>query len=100
MTHCSFQVLGLGRSHLIRRVVEHLFREEPQDGHIIFTYRQAGVAGGDDFVDESWPVMWPFLLENRHQNEVELVEKSSLGFEALLRAGALNDEIDHEISDP
>jgi hypothetical protein len=32
------------------------------------------VAGGDDFVDESGPIVRPLLLEDRNKNKVELVQ--------------------------
>jgi hypothetical protein len=41
------------------------------------------VAGGDDLVDERRPVVRPFLLEDGDEDEVELVEECSLGFERL-----------------
>jgi hypothetical protein len=36
------------------------------------------MARGDDFVDESGPVMRPFLLEDRDEDEVELIDEGSL----------------------
>ena len=56
------------------------------------------MAGGYDLIDEGWPVVGPFLLEDRYQYEVQFVEERPLGFEALLSARALDDEVDYEIS--
>ena len=55
------------------------------------------MAGGYDLVDEGWPVVRPFLLEDGDQYEVQFVEKCSLGFQVLLGARALDDEVDHKI---
>lgn len=56
------------------------------------------MAGGDDFVDEGWPVVGPFLLQYGYEDEVQLVEEGALRFQALLCARALDDEVDHEVA--
>ena len=42
--------------------------------------------------------MWPFLLQDGDQYQVELVEKSSIRLEILLRVGILNDEVDDKVA--
>jgi hypothetical protein len=44
------------------------------------------VAGGYDFVDERRPIVRPFLLEDRYEDEIEFVYKGSLGFQGLFGA--------------
>lgn len=44
--------------------------------------------------------MRPFLLENRDQHKVQLVEKSSLLLQGFVGAGALDDEVDHKVANP
>lgn len=41
------------------------------------------MAGGDDLVDKSWPVMRPFLLEDGDQNQVKLVKECPLALQGL-----------------
>ena len=43
--------------------------------------------------------MGPFLLEDGDEDEVELVQECSLGFEGLFGARGLDDEVDDEVSD-
>lgn len=43
------------------------------------------MARRDDLIDESWPVMRPFLLQNGDQDQVEFVQESALSLQALLR---------------
>ena len=57
------------------------------------------MARGDDFVDEGGPVVGPFLLENRHEDKVEFVEKGSLCLQRFFGTGALYDKLDYEVSD-
>ena len=57
------------------------------------------MAGGDDLVDKSWPVMWPFHLQNVDQGHVELVEECTLLAEALFGVRTLNDEVNDEVAD-
>ena len=42
--------------------------------------------------------MGPLLLENRYEDKVEFVEKSSLCLEGLFGAGALDNEAHHKIA--
>lgn len=51
-----------------------------------------------DLVDEGWPVVRPFLLQDGDEDEIELVEQGSLGSQGLLGAGALEDEGDDKIA--
>ena len=57
------------------------------------------MAGRDDLVDEGRPVVRPFLLQDRHQDKVQLVEKGTLGLEGLLGARACEDVLDDEVPD-
>ena len=57
------------------------------------------MAGRDDFVNKGRPVVWPFLLEDGDENEVELVEQGLLLAQRLFGARALNDELHNEVSD-
>lgn len=43
--------------------------------------------------------MRPFLLQHRHKDEVEFVDKCFFGLEGLLRARALQDVLDDEVAD-
>ena len=56
------------------------------------------MARGNDFVDECGPIVRPFLLENRDEDEVELVYEGSLGFEGFFGTRGLDDEADNEIA--
>jgi hypothetical protein len=56
------------------------------------------MAGGDDFVDECGPVVGPLLFEDRDEDEVELIEEGSLGFEGFFRARGLDYEADDEVT--
>lgn len=42
--------------------------------------------------------MGPFLFKDGHEDEVELVEERSLGFDAILCARGLDNEVNDEIS--
>jgi len=57
------------------------------------------MAGGYNLVDEGRPVVGPLLLENGHQDKVELVQQSPLRLQRLLGAGALYDKADNKIPD-
>ena len=39
-THLVLQVLDLGLSHLLSRVVEDFFRQKPEDDHVVLAQRQ------------------------------------------------------------
>jgi hypothetical protein len=41
----------------------------------------------------------PFLLQYRHKDQVQLVQKRLLGPQGLFGARALNDELNNEVSD-
>jgi hypothetical protein len=56
------------------------------------------VAGRDDLVYESWPVVRPFLLENRHEDEVQLVEEGAVGAAAVVVVRELDDEVDDKVA--
>lgn len=43
--------------------------------------------------------MRPFLLEDRDEDEVEFVEKGPLSLQRLLRRGALDDVVNHKVTD-
>lgn len=55
------------------------------------------MARRNDLIDKSWPVVWPFLLQNRNKDEVELVQESSLTSKLLFRIGILDDEVNDEV---
>lgn len=57
------------------------------------------MAGGDDFVYECGPVVRPLLLEDRDEDEVELVEQCLLRSQRLFGARALDDKLHDEVSD-
>ena len=47
------------------------------------------MAGGNDLVDEGWPVVRPLLLQYRDENQVQLVEQGTLVLQGLLGARTL-----------
>jgi hypothetical protein len=96
--HGGLQVAGLDRSHLILGKVKDLLGQQAQDGHVVFTDGKAGVAGGDDLIDECGPVVRPFLLENGDQNQVELVQEGALSSELLFGSGIFDDEVNDEVA--
>jgi hypothetical protein len=53
----------------------------------------------DDLIDEGGPVVRPFLLEDRDEDEVELVQQSAVGAAAVVVVGELDDEVDDEVAD-
>jgi hypothetical protein len=57
------------------------------------------MARGNDLVDEGGPVMRPFLLKDRDQDQVQLVQERPLRLVWLLVCGVLDDEVDNEVSD-
>jgi hypothetical protein len=99
VAHALLELAALGRGHLLLRVVEHLLREQAQDDHVVLAYAQAAVTRRDDLVDEGGPVVRPFLLEDRDEDEVELVQQSAVGAAAVVVVGELDDEVDDEVAD-
>ena len=57
------------------------------------------MTGRDDLIDERGPVVRPFLLQDRDQDEVELIQKGTVPLEHFLRLGVFDDQVDHEIPD-
>lgn len=57
------------------------------------------MAGGDNLVDKGGPVVRPFLLQDRDQDQVQFVQECALGAELLFGAGVLDNKIDDEVSD-
>jgi hypothetical protein len=57
------------------------------------------VARRDDLVDEGRPVVGPFLLEDRDEDEVELVQQGAVGAAAVVVVGELDDEVYDEVAD-
>lgn len=57
------------------------------------------MAGRYDFIDEGGPVVRPFLLEYRDENEIEFVQESSLLFKGFFGGRGLYDEVDYEVPD-
>lgn len=43
--------------------------------------------------------MGPFLLQNRNEDEIELVEEGALGAAGVVIVGELNNEVDNEVAD-
>lgn len=43
--------------------------------------------------------MGPFLLQNRDEDEVELVEEGALGAASVVVVGELNNKVDNEVAD-
>ncbi len=82
--HGRLEVLNLGCRHLVGRVVEDLLRQETKDGQVVLADGEAGAARRDNLVDERRPVVGPFLLEDRYQDEVELVDQYPVRLKALL----------------
>lgn len=99
LSHRGLEVPRLDRGHLVLREVEDLFRQQAENCHVVFTDGEAGVARLNDLVDECGPVVWPFLLQNRDQDQVQFVQESAFAAEFLLGAGILDDEIDNEVTD-
>lgn len=56
------------------------------------------MARADDFVDKRGPVVWPFLLENGDEDQVELVEERLLRSQGFVGARALDNELYDEIA--
>ena len=44
------------------------------------------MACGYDLVDEVRPVVGPFLLENRDEDQIEFIQKSALGLKVVFGA--------------
>lgn len=43
--------------------------------------------------------MGPFLLQNRNEDEVELVEEGALGAAGVVVIGELDNEVDNKVAD-
>lgn len=52
----------------------------------------------NDLVDEGRPVVRPFLFQDGHKDEVELVEECAVGVEALFIVRQLDDEACDEVA--
>lgn len=96
--HGRLEVAGLDRGHLILGKVKDLLRQQAKDGHVVFTDRQTSVARGDNLIDKCGPVVRPLLLENRDQDQIQLVQKCALVTELLFGSGILDNEVDNEVS--
>jgi hypothetical protein len=99
LSHRRLEVPRLGRGHLVLREVEDLLGQQAENCHVVFTDGKAGVARLNDLVDECGPVVWPLLLQNRDQDQIQFVQESAFAAEFLLGAGVLDDEIDDEVAD-
>jgi hypothetical protein len=84
---------------LLRRIIEYFLGQETEDDHVVLADGETLAAGRDDFVDESGPVVRPFLLQDGYKDEVELVQEGSLRSECLFRARALEDVLNDEVPD-
>lgn len=58
------------------------------------------MARGDDFIDEGGPVVWPFLLQDGNQSQIQFIEEELVGFERIVRLRDLQDLVDDEVPDP
>lgn len=56
------------------------------------------MAGRDDFVYESRPVVRPLLLEYRDEDQVQLVEEGFVLFQSIFGARTLDNELDNKVS--
>lgn len=98
VAHGRFQVSRLSRGHLVGRVVKDFFGEKAEDNHIVLADGQVRPTGGNNFVDEGWPVMGPLLLEDGDEHKIQLVEEGPVCLEGLLGVGGLDDEVDDEVA--
>lgn len=99
IAHALLELFGLGRSHLFGRKIKNLLRQKSQYDHVIFANCETAVASSNDLVDKGGPVMWPFLLQDGNEDEVELVQQGSLASKTFLAAGGLDDNVHHKIAD-
>jgi hypothetical protein len=53
----------------------------------------------DNLVDEGRPIVRPFLLEDRDEDEVQLVEEGALGAAAIIAVRQLDNKIDNKVAD-
>jgi hypothetical protein len=60
----------------------------------MITFSTSGAA-----IDEGRPVVGPLLLQDRDEDEVELVQEGALGAAGVVVVGELDDEVDDEVSD-
>jgi hypothetical protein len=56
------------------------------------------MARGDDLVDEGRPVVGPFLLEDRHKHEIQLVQEGAVGAATIVVVGELDDEVYNKVA--
>ena len=54
---------------------------------------------GDDLVDEGRPLVGPFLPQDAHQHQIELVQQRALLAQTLFSAAVLDDAVDDEVAD-
>lgn len=99
LSHRGLEVPSLGRGHLVLREVKDLLGQQAENCHVVFTDGEAGVTRLNNLVDECGPVVWPLLLQNRDQDQIQFVQESAFAAEFLLGAGVLDDEIDDEVTD-
>ena len=57
------------------------------------------MARGYDLVDEGRPVVWPLLLEDRNEDEVQLVQEGTVGAAAVVVVRELDDEVYDKVPD-
>ena len=96
--HGVLEVLCLSGSHLVGRIIKDFLREKTEDRHVVFADGKIRMACRDNLVDERWPVVWPFLLQDRNEDEVELVEKGSLTAKTLFCIGGLDNDAHNEVA--
>jgi hypothetical protein len=83
---------------LVGRVVEHLFGKKAENDHVVLANGQVRSAGSNDLVDESRPVVRPFLLEDGYEYKIELVQKRAVRLEGLLGVGGLDNKVHDEVA--
>lgn len=57
------------------------------------------MAGRNDLVDKRRPVVRPFLLQDGHQNKIELIEEGPLSLELFFGLGVFDNAVDDEVPD-
>ncbi len=83
---------------MVGGVVKHFLRKKAENDHIVLADGEVRPTGSNDFVDEGWPVVRPFLLENGYEHKVEFVEECPVCLERLLGVRSLDDEVHNEVA--
>ena len=54
----------------------------------------------NDFVDKVGPIVWPLLLEDRDQDQIEFSNQCTVAFQLLVGIRILDNEIDDKVTNP